>query len=104
VQAQPRPDSGDVWVKVDFQTTGALKNFSWAELEVNRDGKRLVTATLMPRKPAIDSPPREKRLEFYIDPAALPDATVTVFASQPLFSSGYRLKMKDFLPPAAPAR
>lgn len=101
VQAKPRPDSGDVWVQVDFKTRGALQGFKWADLVVTTDGKRLLMAALMPRKPAADSGADETRVEFYIEPTLLPDAAVTVVAYPGgLGGSGYRLKMKDFLPPA----
>jgi hypothetical protein len=102
VHAQPRPDSGDVRVTVSFKTTGALKGFRWADLELSKDGKQLVSAALMPRKPATDSAPEEKQVEFYIAPAALADASVTVVSyTEPLTGHGYRLRMKDYLPKAA---
>ena len=41
-------------------------------------------------------------LEFYGDPAALANSTVTLFVhNEPLGGTGYRLKMKDFLAPEA---
>jgi hypothetical protein len=75
-----------------------MKEFRWADLELTQGEKRLVTAALMPRKPSPDS----VHLEFYGDPAALADATVTLFVhDEPLGGTGYRLKMKEFLTPAA---
>lgn len=97
VRSQPSANN-DVWVQVEFQTAGPLKEFRWADLELTQGGKRLVTAALMPRKPTRDS----TQLDFYIDPAALTNATVTIFvADQPLGGTGYRLKMRDSLAPAA---
>ncbi|MCC2671110.1 MAG: hypothetical protein K0Q72_3581 [Armatimonadetes bacterium] len=102
VHAQPRPSVGDVWVKVSFKTTGALKEFTGANLVVVKDGKRLLMADLRARKPAINSAPEEQQLEFYIDPATLPGASVTVISySQPLTGIGYRLNMSDFVPQPA---
>lgn len=87
----------DVRVQVEFKTAGALKEFRWSDLEVTHGGKRLVLAALMPQRPKPDS----VRLEFYLDPAALPDSTVTIFVyDAPLGGTGYRLKMKDY--PAQP--
>lgn len=101
VQAKPRPESGDVWVQVDFKTRDALKSFKWADLVVTKDGKRLLMAALMPRKPSTDSPPEATRLEFYIEPSLLPDATVTVITYPGgLGGVGYQLKMRDILSPA----
>jgi len=103
VQVKPRPASGDVWVWVDFKNRGALKGFSSADLVVSKDGKRLVMAALMPRKPATDSPAEETRLDFYIEPSLLPEATVTVIVYPgKIEGSGYQLTMKDFLPAIAP--
>ena len=101
VLAQPRPDSGDVWVQVEFRSKGALKGFRWADLGLVKDGKRLICAALMPREPAGDSKPDTVRLDFYVEPALLSGATVTVFSyNQPRGGIGYCLKMKDY-PPAA---
>jgi hypothetical protein len=102
VTAKPRPDSGDMWVWVDFKTQGALKGFSSADLVVSKDGKRLVMAALMPRKPAVDSAAGEKRLDFYLEPSLLSEATITVIAYPGgRAGTGYQLKLKDFLPAAA---
>jgi hypothetical protein len=93
MRSQPRPE--DVWVQVEFKSTGRLKEFRWADLELTQGGKRLIMAALMPWKPTPDS----VWVEFYIDPASLPNATVTIFVSdQPLGGTGYRLQMKGFLP------
>jgi hypothetical protein len=103
VQAKPRPDSGDVWVRVDFKTRGDLEGFKWADLVVTKEGKRLLMAPLMPRKPAVESTAEETRVEFYIEPSLLSDATVTVVAypKRLVEGVGYQLKMKDFIPSAA---
>ena len=86
-----RERTDDVLVQVEFKTAGALKEFRWADLELTRDGKRLVTAALLPQKLAGD----RIQLQFYVEPAALANATVTVFvADQALGGSGYRLRMK----------
>lgn len=89
--------SHDVWVQVEFKTSGQMKEFRYADLEVTQGRKRLILASLQPRKPAIDSPADRKLLEFYIDPAALPNSTVTIFVyNEPMSGIGYRLQMKDF--------
>jgi hypothetical protein len=101
VRSQPSANH-DLWVQVEFKTIGAMKEFKWADLEVMQGGKRLVTAALLPRKRTLESPPESKMLEFYIDPAALADTTVTIFVyNVPLSGIGYRLKMKEFLARAA---
>ena len=101
VVAQPRPDSGDVWVQVEFQSKGALKGFRWADLELVKDGKKLISAALMPHKPAGESKPDAVRLDFYVEPALLSGASVTVFSyNNPRGGIGYRLRMTDY-PPAA---
>lgn len=98
ISVTSRPSANkDAWVQVEFKTTGALKGFRWADLELTQGGKRLVTASLLPR----NSPPDTVRLDFYMDPAALPQAMVTVFVYRGLEGIGYQLKMKDFLPPAS---
>lgn len=41
-------------------------------------------------------------VEYYVDPAALADSTVTlVFYSEPLTGVGFRLKMSDSTPSTA---
>lgn len=98
VEMKRRPE--DVWVKIEFKTTGALKEYRYAMLDVTRDGKRLLMAPLSARKPKVDSPPESKMLEYYIDPAALPNSEVTIFAyPEPLTGYGYRLQMKDYPAP-----
>jgi hypothetical protein len=100
VRAITRED--DVWVQMEFKTTGPMKNFKWADLELTQGGKHLVTVPILPRKPTNDSPEESKQLAFYIDPAALPNAIVTVVVyDEPLTGTGYRFKMKDFLPSSA---
>jgi hypothetical protein len=90
--------NNDLRVQVEFKTTGPMKEFRWADLELTQGEKRLVTAALMLQKPS----PGSVHLEFYGDPAALANATVTLFVhDEPLGGTGYRLKMKDFLTPAA---
>jgi hypothetical protein len=102
VSIQPRPSESDVWVKVDFKATRALKGFTYAELELTKDGKRLVLTSLMPGKPANDSAAEDKRLGFYVDPTLLPEAKVTIVSyGGELGGSGYQLTMKDFLARAA---
>lgn len=92
----------DARVQVEFKTTGALREYRWADLELTQGGKRLVSAPLLPRKPARESPEESKQLEFYMDPAALPNATVTIVVDgEPLTGTGYRLKLKDFPAQAA---
>jgi hypothetical protein len=103
ITVRSRPSANhDVWVQVEFKAAGAMKEFRWADLELRQGEKRLVTAALMPKKPTQESPSESKLLEFYIDPAALPNSTVTIFVyAEPLSGIGYRLQMKDFLPQAA---
>jgi len=99
ITVNPGPSANnDLRVQVEFKTTGPMKKFRWADLELTQGEKRLVTAPLMPRKPTADS----VHLEFYGDPVALANATVTIFVqNEPLGGTGYRLKMKDFLAQAA---
>jgi hypothetical protein len=102
IAVRPVRRENDVRVLVDFKTTGALKNFRYANLALTQGEKTLVSAALMPRKPTRDSGPENVQLEFYVDPEALPNASVTVIGyPEPLTGIGYRLKMKDF--PVAPA-
>ena len=99
VRSQPSADNG-LWVQVEFKTTGDMKEFRWADLELRQGEKRLVHAALRPQNPTPDS----VLLQFYMDPAALPNATVTVFVyPRPRSGIGYRLKMKEFVTPP-PAR
>ena len=102
ITVRPVRREKDVRVLVDFKTTGAMKNFRYATLALTEGEKTLVSAALMPRKPSTDSGPENVQLEFYVDPAALPNASVTVVGyPEPLTGIGYRLKMKDF--PVSPA-
>jgi len=104
VRSQPSAQN-DARVAVEFKAVGAMEGFEYANLELTQGGKRLVTAALMPMKPVPDSSRDWVRLEFYADPAAVRDSTVTiyVYGRQSDGGTGYRLKMKDFVPPAPPA-
>jgi hypothetical protein len=96
VRLQPREK--DVWVKIDFKPTGPKRVFKRADLDIQQGEKRLVHASLMPRRPTPDS----LYFDFYVDPAALPDAAVTIVVwEDPLTGIGYRLKMTDFMERAA---
>ena len=98
VKVQPRPEAGDVWVKIDFKTVGDLKRFTGANLVVTKDGKQLVMAHLAASQPAVDSKPEEKQVAFYVEPSALADTSVTIVSyNEPLTGTGYRLQMKDFM-------
>lgn len=98
VQAKPRPQDGDVWVQIEFKPTGPKKEFKYTHLNVTQGGKKLVSATLMPYHPKSDT----TSFDFYIDPDALPNATVTITVwEDPLTGVGYVLKMKDYLPASA---
>lgn len=98
VQAKPRPQDGDVWVQIELKPTGPKKEFKYTHLNVTQGGKKLVSATLMPYHPKPDT----LSFDFYIDPAALPNATVTITVwEDPLTGVGYVLKMKDYLPTPA---
>lgn len=97
ITVEVKPRSDDVWVQVHYRPAEPKKPFRRTVLEVTRDGKRLLLTSLVPLKPAPDT----MRFDFYIDPAALPNATVTLIVQEePLTGIGYRLKMKDFQPPA----
>ena len=96
VRLQPREK--DVWVQVTFKPTAPKKEFKYAILDVTRGGKPFVGAYLMPRKPAPDT----LYFDFYVDPAAVPDSSVTVVVwEDPITGTGYVLKMKDFQARAA---
>ena len=98
VNVQPRPEAGDIWVKIDFKTVGDLKRFTGANLTVTENGKQLVSAQLMASKPAVDSKPEEKQVAFYVEPSALAQTAVTIVSyNEPLTGTGYRLQMKDFM-------
>lgn len=97
VRSQPSANN-DLWVQVEFKPTDPKREFKRADLDITRNGKRLVTASLMPQRPA----PDRMRFDFYIDPAALPDASVMIVVwSDPLTGQGYRIKMKEFVAPPA---
>ena len=97
VSAGPSANN-DLRVQVDFKTAGPMKEFQWADLELSQGEKRLVTAALLPRR----SSPDKVHLEFYGDPAALANATVTLFVrDEPLGGTAYRFRLKEFLAPAA---
>lgn len=97
VNLKPRTD--DVWVQVEFKPTGPKKEFKYTYLDVTQGGKKLVSSVyLMPFRPTPDS----MHFEFCIDPAALPNATVTITVwEDPLTGVGYQLRMKDFMAQAA---
>ena len=84
--------NNDLRVQVDFKTTGALKGFRWADLELARGGKRVISSSLMPQK----QDPDRVHLEFYLDPAALADTTLTVFSYEGRGGIGYQMQMKDY--------
>jgi hypothetical protein len=100
VLLKPRED--DVSAQVAFTAAGAMKEFRWADLEVTQGGKRLVTVTLLPQKPA----PDRVQLGCSLDPTAVEGTSVTIFVYNDPRSAGgigYRLRLKDF-PLAAEAR
>ena len=94
VQSKPSANN-DTWVQVGFKATGKLKAFTWADLELTQNGKRLVTAQLQPKRPNGDKD--AVLLEFYIDPAAVSNASITIFVHEGLGGTGYELQMKNFL-------
>ena len=101
ITVSSRTRAEDVWVKVEFKPTGPMKELKRADLVLTQGGKPLVTASLMARKPT----PESFYFDFYVDPAALPNATVTIVVwGDPITGYGYRLKMKDHLPQAASRR
>ncbi|MFN3650115.1 MAG: hypothetical protein ACK47B_11100 [Armatimonadota bacterium] len=88
----------DLRVMVEFKEVGRLSSFRYADLRLEQNGKRVVSASLQARKPAVDSPPERKLLEFYIDPDQLANASVTIVSyNEPHSGTGYRLKMKDYV-------
>jgi hypothetical protein len=92
VRLQPRPE--DVWVQVEFKPTDPKKPFKYTVLDVTQDGKRLVSTYLMPLR----STPDGMSFSAYLDPAAVPNSTVTVTVwEDPLTGVGYRLDLKNFM-------
>ena len=98
VRSQPSAND-DLMVIVEFKKQGDMKEFRWADMELSRNGKRVISSAIQPRNTDKDT----VRLDLYMDPAAIPDTSVTIFVySQPRSGIGYRLKLKDFLPQKAP--
>ena len=83
---------------MEFKPVSANKQPKYVNLDVTRGGKRLVYAALLPYHPSPDT----TRFTFYIDPTALPDASIVVTeVGAPLPRHGYVLHMRDYLPAAA---
>jgi hypothetical protein len=98
ISVRQTPRANDVWVQVEFKPTDPKKPFKYTILDVTRAGKPLVSTNIMPWKSGTDT----LGFDFTIDPAALPDASVTIVVwEDPITGHGYRLRMKDFIPPAA---
>lgn len=94
VRSQPSAND-DLMVIVEFKKQGDMRGFRWADVELRRKGKRVISSAIQPRTTDKDS----VRLDLYMDAAAIPDTTVTIFVyNQPRSGIGYRLKLKDFLP------
>lgn len=83
---------------MDFKPAAPNKQPTYVNLDVTQGGKRLVYAALLPTHPSPDT----TRFAFYIDPAALADASIVVTeVGAPLPEHGYVLHMKDYMPAAA---
>lgn len=94
VRSQPSAND-DLIVIVEFKKQGEMREFRWADLELSRNGKRVISSAIQPRTTDKDT----VRLDLYMDPAAVPDTSVTIFVyNQPRGGIGYRLKLKDFYP------
>lgn len=98
VETQSRRESHDVRVQVEFKPASPNKPPTYVNLDVTQGGKRLVYAALMPVHPSAGT----TRFAFYIDPTALPDASIIVTeVGAPLPGHGYVLHLKEYLPAAA---
>jgi hypothetical protein len=85
----------DLMVIVEFKKQGDMKEFRWADMELSRNGKRVISSAIQPLSTDKDT----VRLDLYMDPAAIADTMVTVFVyNEPRSGVGYRLRLKDFLP------
>jgi hypothetical protein len=83
-----------VWL--EFVPAGALKNFSHVDLEIDADGKRLVSAPLLTSGPTAE----KVSVHFSADPAYLATSVLTIVVEDEARErSGFRFKVKDFLEP-----
>jgi hypothetical protein len=88
-------DRGAAGVKLwlEFKPQGQLKNFGRAELEVNADGKHVVTAPLLASHPTKDL----VSIQFTAAPSYLANSIVTLIVPGGLGGEGYRFPMKEFV-------
>jgi hypothetical protein len=94
VRSQPSAND-DLMVIVEFKKQGDMREFRWADMELSRNGKRVISSAIQPRTTDKDT----VRLDLYMDPDAVKDTSVTIFVyNEPRSGVGYRLTLKDFLP------
>ncbi len=90
-----------VWM--EFKAQGALKTFSYAELEIIEGNRHLVTAPLL----ATRTSPNQVAVQFSADPAWLPGSVLMIVAELAdggLGRVGYRFKVQEFIAPQPPPK
>lgn len=94
VRTQPSANE-DLMVIVEFKKQGEMKEFRWANVELARNGKRVIASAVQPREMEKDV----VRFDLYMDPEAGKDTTITIFVyNRARTGIGYSLKLRDFLP------
>ncbi len=84
------PDA--VWVELEFETKGKLMDISHVRLDMRDAKKLLVSSTLQSR-----SGPGRIVVNFTVDRSNLDKFTLTALTPSVLGSTGYELRVKDFV-------
>src|SRR5689334_22156341 len=71
VRSQPYAND-DLLVIVEFKKQGDMREFRWADMELSRNGKRVISSAIQPRTTDKD----RVRLDLYMDPEAVKDTSV----------------------------
>ncbi len=84
----------EVWVELEFEPEGQLKDFSRVSLEI-REGDKLSVGYAPLREER--SPSGSVTVRFMASWAYLEKVTLSVVAGQPMNMTGYELRVKDFV-------
>jgi hypothetical protein len=93
IRTETNGDAG-IRVRMEFKTTGKLKEFSYVEVRIGEGKSRIMSAPLMAAHPS----PGSVAVQFSAGPAYLPESALEIFVEDAVpGGTVYRLKVKDFV-------